>query len=390
MKKVKSKKYFNEKKKHILYLNSLSVFSYLCHDLIDKLSDMKTRNNLLQFMTIALVALALAACGGREKAESGDGVGHKPASRGLPFEMVVIVPEKAYEGELSDSIDAVLRASTPVLPQHEPMFRLNVVWADGNLTPFRTFRQRFIAKINPRVAKASIGVARDVVAVPQIEVKAEAPSVHELAQLIGRERQLITDLFVEHELDYMAESLQRKHNAATSKAFHELTGHTICVPPALKASKRAKDFLWTGTNLNDRDQNFVYYSYPWDGQPLTPEQFVAKRDSALKTNIPGSTPNQWMQTARMKAGSGDAANERGGAEVPLIITRARTLNNLYVHEVHGLWEMHNGALGGAFVSLERIDTANSRVLVTEGFIYSPHSPKRTILREMEAALRTFK
>ena len=205
-----------------------------------------------------------------------------------------------------------------------------------------------------------------------------------------RERQLITDLFVEHELDYMAESLQRKHNAATSKAFHELTGHTICVPPALKASKRAKDFLWTGTNLNDRDQNFVYYSYPWDGQPLTPEQFVAKRDSALKTNIPGSTPNQWMQTARMKAGSGDAANERGGAEVPLILTRARTLNNLYVHEVHGLWEMHNGALGGAFVSLERIDTANSRVLVTEGFIYSPHSPKRTILREMEAALRTFK
>jgi hypothetical protein len=52
--------------------------------------------------------------------------------------------------------------------------------------------------------------------------------------------------------------------------------------------------------------------------------------------------------------------------------------------------MHNGALCGAFVSLERIDTANSRVLVTEGFIYSPYSPKRTILREMEAALRTFK
>jgi hypothetical protein len=36
MKKVKSKKYFNEKKKHILYLNLLSVFSYLCHCLIDK------------------------------------------------------------------------------------------------------------------------------------------------------------------------------------------------------------------------------------------------------------------------------------------------------------------------------------------------------------------
>ena len=347
---------------------------------------MKTRINLLQFMKIALVALTFTACGGREKPESGDGVGHKPPSRGLPFEMVVIAPEQAYEGELSDSIDAVLRASTPVLPQHEPMFRLNVVWADGNLTPFRTFRMRFIAKINPRATKALIGVARDAVAVPQIEVKAEAPSVHELAQLIGRERQRITDLFVEHELDYMAESLQRKHNAAASKTFHELTGHTICVPPALKASKRAKDFLWTGTNLNDRDQNFVYYSYPWDGQPLSPEQFVVKRDSALKANIPGSTPNQWMQTASLRPK--EVLTPTGAVrEVPLIVSRARTLNNMYVHEVHGLWEMHNGALGGAFVSLERIDTANNRVLVTEGFIYCPHSPKRTILREMEAANR---
>ena len=336
------------------------------------------------------MAILLVACGRGEGQKGVDnGVGHKPASRGLPFEMVVIAPEQAYEGELSDSIDAVLRASTPVLPQHEPMFRLNVVWADANLTPFRTFRLRFIAKINSRVKKASIGVARNTVAVPQIEVKAEAPSAHELAQLIGRERELITNLFVDFELDNMAASLRNKHSTATRKAFQELTGHSICVPPALKASKQAKDFLWTGTNLNDRDQNFVYYSYPWNGQPLTPEQFVAKRDSALKANIPGSRPDQWMQTARMKAGSGDAANERGGAAVPLIVTRARTLNDIYVHEVHGLWEMHNGALGGAFVSLERIDTAARRVLVTEGFIYSPHSPKRTILREMEAALRTF-
>ena len=60
-----------------------------------------------------------------------------------------------------------------------------------------------------------------------------------------------------------------------------------------------------------------------------------------------------------------------------------------VQEVHGLWEMRDAALGGAFVALERVDTAARRVLVTEGFIYSPHSPKRDLMRQMEAALRTF-
>ena len=325
----------------------------------------------LLFFIFHLSLFIVMACTGGEKSAN------KPASRGLPFEMVVIAPEQAYEGELSDTIDAVLRASTPVLPQHEPMFRLNIVWADANLTPFRTFRLRFIAKINPRAAKASIGVARDAVARPQLEVKAEAPSAHELALLIGRERVRIQDLFTDFELDNMAAALRRRHNVATRKAFRKLTGHTICVPPALKSSKQAPGFLWTGTNLNDRDQNFVCYSYPWDGRPLTPEQYVGKRDSALRANIPGSRPDQWMTTARVGEGT------------PLIVSRARTINKMYVHEVHGLWEMRNGALGGAFVALERIDSAKRRVVVTEGFIYSPHSPKRTILREMEAALRTF-
>lgn len=43
---------------------------------------------------------------------------------------------------------------------------------------------------------------------------------------------------------------------------------------------------------------------------------------------------------------------------------------------------------GHFVSLSRIDTARHRVIVAEGFVYSPGTPKRDLLRELEAALRT--
>lgn len=319
----------------------------------------------------------LISCGGRSGGSAADEeVGHKPASRGLPFELVVIIPQQLYAGEVRDSLDALVSASTPVLPQHEPMFRLNMVWADANLTPWRTFRLRCILRLNKQAAEATWGVARNTVAVPQTEVMVEAPNAHELALLLGQQRQRITDILVDAELNYMAQSLRKKHNKATAEAFAELTGHSICVPAALKASKRATDFLWTGTNLNDRDQNFVYYSYPWDGRPLSAGQYVAKRDSALRANIPGARPDQWMQTARED-------------EQPLVVSRARTINNKYIHEVHGLWEMHNGALGGAFVAMEHIDTVRQRVVVTEGFIYSPHSPKRTILREMEAALRTY-
>lgn len=330
-----------------------------------------------QLLPIAAAILLLCSCGsnGSNNGKSE----HKPSSRGLPFELVAIVPRTAYQGALEDSLETVLKGSTPLLPQHEPMFRVNIAFTDSNLTPWRTFRNRLIIKIDESMTKPSIGVARNVVARPQIEVMVAGPSDSILAHFIGGNRQRLTDLFVDSELEWQASQLRRKHSKMTYDALKTLCGHTICVPQGIRASKTGKNFLWTGTNLNDKDQNFVFYSYPWNGQPLTPRQFVVKRDSAMKANIPGSAPNQWMQTAL------DPDSKQ-----PLVLTRMRTINHHVVQEVHGLWEMHNGALGGAFVSLERVDTANALVLVTEGFIYSPHSPKRNLMREMEAALRTFK
>lgn len=341
-----------------------------------------TTIRLLTGAALAASLLLLTSCGADGRRATGAEPGsqqHMPASKGLPFEMVVIAPRLAYEGELADSVDMLLRCSTPVLPQHEPLFRLNVVWADGNLTPWRTYRSRLVLDIDPHApAHSAIGVARNHVARPQLEIKVTARSTHELAQLLGLYKERLRNLLVDHELDCMAAELRRKYSLPTAKALKEVAGHTICVPPGLKASKRAPHFLWTGTNLNDKDQNFVFYAYDWDGRPLTLTTAVAKRDSALGVNIPGSRPDQWMQTAR------DAQTHR-----PLVVSRARVINKRYVHELHGLWEMRNGALGGAFVSLERIDTAARRVLVTEGFIYSPYSPKRNLLRQMEAALRTW-
>ncbi len=337
------------------------------------LIDNLTRCFLDKALLFAVLALALSACSGKGE---GGGQVHQPASRGLPYELAMIIPQSLYSGELRDTLDAVLRASTPVLPQHEPLFRVDVVYAEGNLTPWRTMRNRLLVEVHRQTKSPRMGVARNTVAVPQLEVKVEAATAHELALFIAQNRERLQELFVEAELNFEASNLRRKYSKRTRDELLSLCGHTICVPPGLKASKQGEDFLWTGTNLNDKDQNFVFYSYAWDGQPLTPERYVAVRDSVLQVNIPGTRQGQWMQTARMDG-------------QPLIVARARTLFNIYVLEIHGLWELKDGALGGPFVALERIDTAARRVLVTEGFVYSPHSSKRDILRQMEASLRTF-
>ena len=67
---------------------------------------------------------------------------------------------------------------------------------------------------------------------------------------------------------------------------------------------------------------------------------------------------------------------------------AVTVNVMDSPALRGLWEMRKGALGGPFVSLAYPDSAQGRLLVTEGFIYSPDTNKRDLVRRMEAALRT--
>ena len=162
-------------------------------------------------VVIALTASSCTTKGGRDQ-ESG---GNKPVARGLPYELVMVVPRGLYTGELKDSLDAVLLGSTPVLPQHEPLFRLDVAYTDANLTPWRTFRNRLIVETDAHVKEPQMGVARNVMARGQIEVKVSARTAHELAEFISVHRQRLTDLFVEHELEYEAENLRRRHDPMT-------------------------------------------------------------------------------------------------------------------------------------------------------------------------------
>ena len=95
----------------------------------------------------------------------------------------------------------------------------------------------------------------------------------------------------------------------------------------------------------------------------------------MKANIPGSREDQWMETVR----EGDE---------PIVSSRRRMAGKTLVQEIRGLWQMRNGALGGPFVSVARIDTPRSRVIVGEGFVYSPNTDKRELVRKLEASLRT--
>ena len=300
------------------------------------------------------------------------------ASKGLPSELLLVVNKAVWQSDLADTLRAITQGDVPGLMQHEDYFRVTRIFSKYYTQKYTTMHSKLFVHLNAKQKKPLMGVSYDVVARPQVEVTVSASSLENLRSFLSERALQIRQIIGDAQLDMRAIQLRKNKSQLAARDLESVMGYTICAPESIRATKKGTRFLWAGSNLNEKDVNVVVYGYPWNGcEVRTPEWFVHKRDSVMKENIPGSEQDQWMQTTRIDGN-------------PIISSTIRKLAGKQVQEVHGLWEMRNGALGGPFVSLVSIDSVASEVIVAEGFVYSPSTDKRELIRTVEASLRTLK
>jgi hypothetical protein len=58
-------------------------------------------------------------------------------------------------------------------------------------------------------------------------------------------------------------------------------------------------------------------------------------------------------------------------------------------EIRGLWELHNGYMGGPFISHTTLDEARNEMITVEGYVYNPGDKKRNMMRQLEAVIYSF-
>ena len=232
---------------------------------------------------------------------------------------------------------------------------------------------------DPKLEAVEMGVAYDVKASPQVCVGIKTPDAETLGRFVTENRETIVNLFLEGELRREASMLRKKYSKFVDDASREIFGCTVKVPSDIAKVKKGENFLWASTDRVEKDMNYVCYTIPLtDSRELLGGRWVALRDSAMRRNIPGSTPEQWMATAVE------------GTDTLVETRMVKLEDGRMACEMRGLWEMHKGGIGGPFVSLAYPDSVHGRMWVTEGFVYSPRTEKRDLVRRMEAALRTFK
>ncbi|MCM1107585.1 MAG: DUF4837 family protein [Clostridium sp.] len=328
----------------------------------------------IAFYLLALLLVAVA-CKSHDEEK---GKVTLPPSKGLPYEVLLVVDDGLWNGVAGDSLRAVMQANTPGLLQPEPLFRLLRINPKAYVRSYVTMRNRLFVRLSDEAVQPRMAVERNVDAVPQLQVVMEARTADELAAYVSRQAERVTGLFVDMELKAEAGRLQKKHSRKMAADIQKYMGFRAYLPEEITSLKKGQNFVWASSNRSEKDLNFVLYTCPTSKLSLpSVDELMELRDSVLKANIPGSRPDQWMTTAREE-------------DTPLVVARMKEADGRQMLEVRGLWEMHHGALGGPFVSLATVDTVHGELVVCEGFVYSPRTDCRDLVRRMEGALHLVK
>lgn len=292
-----------------------------------------------------------------------------------PYELLLVANKDWLQtADGSKFLDAV-NQDIPGLPQKEPNFRVTTINPSAFDGTFTVYASVINVDIDKKYKEAKFSISRDVYVQPQIILNICAPDGKSLVEYVNKYRDTFLNVFIEAELQRECDYLATTHSGVVADAVKKKFGYSINAPKDLDhINKDGVNFMWSSANGRGNELNLCIYTYPYtSANTFTLDYFIHKRDSVMRENVRGEHDDQYMAT-----------EPRG------IVTKQKNGKNGYLYEVRGLWEMENDMMGGPFISYSQVDTVKNLVVVAEGFVYAPKKEKRELIREMEAALMTFK
>ncbi|MDR1335256.1 MAG: DUF4837 family protein [Tannerella sp.] len=316
-----------------------------------------------------LLSVTLASCNFFSSSLGSMGI----RATGIAYEVVVVADPATWNDAVGNKIRDELLMAVPGLPQDEPSMRITYVAPadfDGMLTYVRNI---LMVNIDPSLyTKASFNTERDRWASGQAVVHVTSPGKEMLLDYLEQHPGQLVDYYTKIELSRMVQVLRKTHSTWVENRLKEKFDAVLYAPDEFDSYRDTTDFFWSSNNANTGRMDIVVYAFPYtDGHTFTKEYLVARRDSILGTNIPGALPGSRMATDTNHV-SYAAISQRGK----------------YCGVLRGLWQMEGDMMGGPFVSYARVDEANNRVVVAEGFVYSPETDKRAYIRRLEGSLQT--
>ncbi|MBN2165383.1 MAG: DUF4837 family protein [Marinilabiliaceae bacterium] len=300
----------------------------------------------------------------------------KPNPTGNAGDILVVVNDSIKKSNAGQFIKEFIQQPMLGLPQEEPLFKLLTAphrEFDGQLM---TFRNIITININPKVKKDSIAFYKDLWAKDQSVARIISPSKEQLLLYLKNNEIKLIGYFLSAERKRNIDYFKAYPNAELVDVIKKDWNLYLAIPNTFKKNKSGNDFSWFSEEGPVHSLGLIIYSFNYVGEgTFSKEYLLNKRDSVLRINIPGSAPGSYMSTEHQVK--------------PIYKTLMVDGDNSV--EIRGLWKVEGDIMGGPFISHAHHDTLNSKVIVTEGYVYSPEKPnKRNFMWQMEAILYTYK
>lgn len=280
----------------------------------------------------------------------------------------VVIDDQLWNGEIGDSIRN--RFASPVigLPEEEPLFTINqypVKLLEGFATDSRAIL------VIKKAAENQFQIKENQYAFPQNVFHISGKTVADIVQLLEEHSSDIIDK-IEH--GEIVESQRISKKALIPTTFFKNQFHlSIHIPSNFEPVLRKPHFVWMKKKIISGSSSLLVYQVPLQAISSTniATAILKMRDSIGKF-IQGTEPKTWMIT------------DSGYA--PYFFQS--TIDNRLAYETRGAWKLQNDYMSGPFINYAIVDSTHNRLLVLEGFCYSPSKEKRDVMHELKAIIHS--
>jgi hypothetical protein len=282
----------------------------------------------------------------------------------------VIIDDQLWNGEIGDSIRNKFAAPVIGLPQEEPLFTINqypVKIMEGFMTDNRNI---IVVK---KGDKNKFFIKNDQYASPQNVFHITGKTAAAILTIIENRTSKIIKTIRQTEID----EIQRLNGKSLldPKTVGNKFNISVDIPSSYAYMVQGDKFIWLKKEVVSGNTSLLIYEVSLKSitnKDNLVSNIIKMRDSIGRLYIHGKDPDTDMITEE--------------AYAPYFFKIK--LDGKLVYEMKGTWELKNDFMSGPFINYAIIDKKNDRVLVLEGFCYSPSKEKRDMMLELEAIIKS--
>ena len=283
--------------------------------------------------------------------------------------IAVVIDDQLWNGEIGDSIRNKFASPVIGLPEEEPLFTINQ-YPVKLLEGFATDSRAII--VIKKEDENKFEIQKNQYATPQNVFHLSGKTAEEVLEQLEQHTPEIIQLIEQGEI---AESQRiNKQSLLNTKGISKQFKIGIQVPSNFEYVLRKPNFVWLKKKIISGSSSLLVYQVPLNTiktQSAIAVTILKTRDSIGKY-IQGTEPNTYM------------ISETG--YTPYFFKSK--IDNRLAYETRGTWQLQNDYMSGPFINYAIVDKLNNRLLVVEGFCYSPSKEKRDVMQELEAIIHS--